>query len=190
MPLPAARIDRPAAIRRALGELVAERGFHGTSMAAVAERAGVATGTAYVHYASKDDLIYATYLEIKADLAEDLLKNADPAGSPRERFDLAWRTVYQHFMERPDAARFLTQIEESPYFATAHRLLEERGEDPLLAEAARPEVAALLVPLPIELLYSLSFGLAVRMAASGTAMGEPGLTTLLDSCWRAITRSA
>jgi TetR/AcrR family transcriptional repressor of multidrug resistance operon len=183
-------IDRPAAIRRALRELVAEHGFHGASMAAVAKRAGVATGTAYVHYASKDDLIYATYLEIKAGLAADLLAGADPAGSPRERFDYAWRTVYRHFSERPDSARFLTQIEESPYFAAAHRLLEEKGEDPLLAEAARPEVAALLVPLPIELLYSLSFGLAVRMAASGTAVDDAGLTTLLDSCWRAITRSA
>ncbi len=187
---PEARIDRPAAIRRALRELVAEHGFHGASMAAVAERAGVATGTAYVHYASKDDLIYATYLEIKAALAEELLTNADPEGSPRGRFEYAWRTVYRHFQERPDSAKFLAQIEESPYFPTAHRLLEEKGEDPLLAEAARPEVAALLVPLPIELLYSLSFGLAVRMAASGTAVDDGGLTTLLDSCWRAITRSA
>ena len=31
-------------------ELVAENGFRGTSMAAVAQRAGVATGTAYVHF--------------------------------------------------------------------------------------------------------------------------------------------
>ena len=41
--------DRPAAIRRALRDLVAERGFHGASMGAVAKEAGVAAGTAYVH---------------------------------------------------------------------------------------------------------------------------------------------
>ncbi len=36
-------VDRPAAIRRALRDLVAERGFHGASMGAVAKAAGVAT---------------------------------------------------------------------------------------------------------------------------------------------------
>lgn len=53
--------DRPAAIRRALRDLVAGRGFRGASMSAIAESAGVATGTAYVHYASKKELVLATY---------------------------------------------------------------------------------------------------------------------------------
>ncbi len=66
--------DRPAAIRRALRDLVAERGFHGASMASVAKRAGVATGTAYVHYSSKEEVVFATYLEIKSDLAEAVLE--------------------------------------------------------------------------------------------------------------------
>ena len=41
-------------------------GFHGASMGAVAREAGVATGTAYTHYASKDDLV----------LAADMARNA------------------------------------------------------------------------------------------------------------------
>jgi AcrR family transcriptional regulator len=43
------KADRAAAVRAALRTLVAERGFHGASMGAVAREAGVATGTAYVH---------------------------------------------------------------------------------------------------------------------------------------------
>ncbi len=185
---PEPHVDRPAAIRRALRELVAEHGFHGASMAAVAERAGVATGTAYVHYASKDDLVYATYLEIKGDLADDLVIGVDPSAAPRDRFEQAWRAIYRHFVKRPECAKFLTQIEESPYFSTAFRMLQEGGGDPLLSEAARPEVADLLVPLPIELIYSLSFAIPIRLAASGTEIDEAGLTTLIDSSWRAITR--
>jgi len=49
------RVDR-AALVGALLELVAERGFQVTSMAAVAERAGVAPGAAYVRHASKMSL--------------------------------------------------------------------------------------------------------------------------------------
>ena len=44
--------ERAARIRRALVELVAEHGLHGAGMSAVANRAGVGTGTAYVYYAS------------------------------------------------------------------------------------------------------------------------------------------
>ena len=39
-PMTTTRVDRAALVRRALVELVAERGFRGTSMGAVAERAG------------------------------------------------------------------------------------------------------------------------------------------------------
>ncbi|MGZ4707901.1 MAG: TetR/AcrR family transcriptional regulator, partial [Acidimicrobiales bacterium] len=58
-------VDRAAAVRAALRTLVARNGFHGASMSAVAAEAGVGTGTAYVHYASKDELVLATYLEVK-----------------------------------------------------------------------------------------------------------------------------
>ena len=75
-------VDRPAAIRRALRNLVAERGFHGASMGAVAKEAGVATGTAYVHYESKEELVYATYLEIKAGLSAAVMTGFDSTAEP------------------------------------------------------------------------------------------------------------
>ena len=84
------RIDRPAAIRKAMRDLVAENGFHGSSMAAVAKAAGVATGTAYVHYESKEELVYATYLEIKSDLATAVTELLDDDVAPAERYRQMW----------------------------------------------------------------------------------------------------
>ena len=48
-------------IIRAAMELIAGHGFHGAPMALVAERAGVAAGTIYRYFESKDDLIRATH---------------------------------------------------------------------------------------------------------------------------------
>jgi TetR/AcrR family transcriptional regulator, multidrug resistance operon repressor len=56
-------VDRSAAVRSALRTLVARNGFHGTSMSAVASQVGAAAGTAYIHYASKDESALAAYLE-------------------------------------------------------------------------------------------------------------------------------
>jgi TetR/AcrR family transcriptional repressor of multidrug resistance operon len=182
-----ASVDRPAAIRRALRDLVAERGFHGTSMGAVAAAAGVAAGTAYVHYASKAELVYATYLEIKRELGAAAIAAADPDAPPQERYRQMWMAAYRHLSAEPRRARFLTQLEESPYHETAHRLLLEQG-DPLVEEAARPDIAELLVPLPAELLYSLSLGTAVRLVASDLRLDDAQLETLVAAGWRAITR--
>jgi AcrR family transcriptional regulator len=57
--------DRAAAVRAAVRTLVARKGFHGASMSAVAREAGVATGTAYTHYASKDELVLDAYCETR-----------------------------------------------------------------------------------------------------------------------------
>lgn len=181
------RVDRPAAIRKALCDLVAEHGFHGASMSAVAKAAGVATGTAYVHYRSKEELIYATYLEIKRDLGVDVLGRVDRGAPPSERYAQLWRATYEHMAAAPNRARFLTQLEESPFHETALRRLEEQG-DPLAEQARDPDFTKLLIALPVELLYTLSIGVAVRLAASRASLTVAEVETLIRATWRAVTK--
>jgi len=179
-------IDRPRAIRRALRDLVADRGFHGASMAAVAKAAGVATGTAYVHYESKEDLVYATYLEIKQDLGDAVVAQLDADAGPRQRYGQMWMAIYRHLLEEPERAKFLTQLEESPFYERAHQRVLEQG-DKLMVEANRSDLAELVVPLPMEVVYLLSMGIAVRLVASGVSLGKGELETLVEATWRAVT---
>lgn len=179
-------VDRPAAIRRALRDLVAERGFHGASMGAVAKEAGVATGTAYVHYESKDELVFATYLEIKSGMGAAVLEDFDPSMSPLDQWSHIIKTSYRYFEEEPKRARFLTQLEESPYYEEAHARLAAEGD--LLAEAARSdEFMALRVDLPLEVIYALSLGVAVRLVAAGTRLKDEEIDTLVTATWRSVT---
>jgi TetR/AcrR family transcriptional repressor of multidrug resistance operon len=180
-------MDRPAAIRRALRDLVAERGFHGASMGAVAKQAGVATGTAYVHYASKDELVFATYLEIKAELGAAVFKGFDDQAPPREQWCHLLTAAYHFFEEEPERARFLTQLEESPFYEEAHARLVALG-DPLSESIRRPEFMNLVVDLPLEVIYTLSLGVAVRLVAAGTRLKDEEIDTLVTATWRAVTR--
>lgn len=182
-----AATDRPAAIRRALRDLVATQGFHGTSMSAVAKAAGVATGTAYVHYESKEELVYATYLELKAELSAAVLADFDETAPPSEWWRHILTTAYGHLSEAPERARFLTQLEESPYYEEAHARLMAQG-DPLYAAAEQEDLVALLVPLPGEVIYALSFGVAVRLIAAGVQLEPDELDLLVDATWRAVTK--
>ncbi len=183
--------DRAERVRRAFLELVAERGFH-ASMGAVAERAGVAAGTIYVHHASKDDLLLAVYREIKRDLGAASVVGLDPTARPEDRFRTVWHNMFQHLAADPIRARFLVQVEASPYARMAHAAAIEDGVDPLIAAAAAPDLAPLLADLPGEVLYDLGFGSAIRLAARADGPADlvdpAAADRLIDACWRAITR--
>ena len=178
--------DRPTAIRRALRDLVAARGFHGASMSAVAREAGVAAGTAYVHYGSKDDLVVATYLEVKRELGQEVMAALDPAAEPRGRYLHMMTAMHEHLRREPERARFLTQLEESPFHERARAELFAAG-DPIAEEATRPDLAERLVDLPLDVIYQLSMGVIVRIVASGVPLTDAELHTLIDATWRAIT---
>ena len=185
----APKTDRAAAVRAALRSLVAERGFHGASMGAVAREAGVATGTAYVHYASKDELVIAAFVESKQRLGEAAAGAAAGETSPPEIFRALWKGIYRHLAADPSEARFLIQVEGSPYAVAAHEAAMARDDDPLMAIASAPEIARQLEPLPPEVLYEIGLAPAVRLAARGTPLSERDLDRAASSGWRAVSRS-
>lgn len=181
------RVDRAAAVREALRALVAERGFHGASMSAVAAEAGVATGTAYTHYGSKDELVLAAYLETKAELGAAAVAAAGEESDPARRFAAIWLGIHRHLDANRDHALFLLQVDVSPYRRSAHEAAMAE-HDPLLEQALSPGIAALLLPLSLEVLYDLGLGPAVRLAASGARLRAAELEAVAAACWRAISR--
>ena len=187
---PATKIDRAAAVRRALVELVAVRGFRGTSMAAVAERAGVATGTAYVHYASKDELIIAAYVEVKQQMDEAAIAAVDPADIARNRFLALWRAIHDHMTADPVRAQFLLQIGTSPYRDAAAAAVFANEDDPMLDFAAAEDFVRIVIDLPPMVLYDLGIRPAIATAAGGDELSNAQLSMLAHACWRAITRDA
>ena len=184
----AERTDRAAAVRAALRALVAQNGFHGSSMSAIAREAGVATGTAYTHYASKDELVLAAYCETKVALGVAATAGLDPDLPAEGRFRLLWLACYRYLRENPDHARFLLQVEHSPYRGPAHESALANENDPLLAQVARPDIAERLRPFPLDVLYELSLGPAVRLAAGGVELTDAQLDEIADACWRAVSR--
>ena len=185
---PRTEIDRAAAVRAAMRSVVADRGFHGASMAAVAKAAGVATGTAYTYYESKDDLVLAAYLEVKARAGQAAAAAVDADAAPATRFAQLWRGMLDHLRAHPDDARFLVQVDASPYAGVAHAEAMAVVDDPMAAEAAHADMVEALAPLPPLVLYDLGVAPAVRLVAGGTDLDDATLDRLVEQCWRAVSR--
>ena len=55
------RQERAALILQVAEEVLTEKGYHETSMDEIAARVGIAKGTVYLHFPSKEDLVFALF---------------------------------------------------------------------------------------------------------------------------------
>ncbi|CAH0990448.1 HTH-type transcriptional repressor Bm3R1 [Sinobacterium norvegicum] len=71
-------VDKRQKILNTALTLFVEQGYHATSTASLAKKAGVANGTVFHHFGSKKQLINELYLSIKTELADNILPKEEP----------------------------------------------------------------------------------------------------------------
>lgn len=99
-----ARLDaRRAAILTAAGDLLAEDGYSGCTITAVAERAGAATGTVYKQFADKAALVAELFRAIVT-REVDAVRAAASAGSSAERTAAVIETFAGRALKHPRRA--------------------------------------------------------------------------------------
>src|SRR5687768_16503726 len=94
--------EKKKAILDSTLELIRQNGFHGTPMSLVAHKAGVACGTIYHYFDSKDRLITELYAYVKT-MTENALLEGDQAEMAFEDRFFTFLTKHCHFyMKNPN----------------------------------------------------------------------------------------
>ena len=70
-----------------------ERGFYGTAMPQIAEKAGVASGTIYHYFDSKEALVNALYRSWKTVVAQRVFMAFPQDAGAREQFRVMWNEM-------------------------------------------------------------------------------------------------
>lgn len=92
-------------ILEAAVKVFAEDGFHKAKISKVAEVAGVATGSVYVYFKNKDDLLITIFQGLWEKLYEELKSiTANKMLSPVEKIDAMLDLVFDMFTENPALA--------------------------------------------------------------------------------------
>ena len=102
----AARADRRDAILRAAIDVFAGRGFFNAQVADVARAAGVAAGTVYLYFESKDDLLVSIFERTMRDAIADGRAAVAPVRDPVEQL----RTVARVHLDRMGRDRSLAVV--------------------------------------------------------------------------------
>lgn len=168
-PVPDLAPTRREAILRSALALMSERSFGQTAVPEIASRAGVAAGTIYRHFESKQALVNALYRACKADLAAHLDRAVEGADGARALVSRLWRGLYAFWQEQPESLRFLEMHRHQPYLDAASRQLAGDVFRRVTALLERAQAHGSLRRDPPDLLIALAFGAFVGWAKEAEA---------------------
>ena len=163
--------EKQQAIAAATFTLVEQVGLSGLTMAAIARQAGIATGTLYIYYKSKEELLNALYEQVKGALARLITADADAAMPFRARFHRNWTRLLRHRLAHYPETVFMEQYYNSPWFSEASRQFSARFTSECLGFFDEARAQQIVKDVPTMLLASSFFG-SVREAAGLLRSGD------------------
>jgi AcrR family transcriptional regulator len=179
-------------IIRAAMELIAERGFHGAPMALVAERAGVAAGTIYRYFESKDDLIRETHAFVEQQILAVLTEGYHEEQPVRDRFLHIGRRLVEYFIASPMKFRFMEQFFNSPYGADHRRekLFGNKEKSIIFKLFDEALEQRIIKALPLPVLCALTFGPLVDVCRDHIlefiVLDESLIEQTVAACWDGV----
>ena len=184
--------DKRCAIMRATLDLVAVQGFHGAPMALVAERAGVAAGTIYRYFDSKDVLINEVYHYLEERFFAAVMEDYPEDSPVRERFLHIGKVLVRYCIGAPLEFRFLEQFHNSPY-GVAHRrekLFGKNNRD-IITELFNEALGKGIVKdLPLPVLFALTFGPLINISRDHilhfVELDDELISRCVEACWDAL----
>lgn len=100
------RQEREELILQAAEEMLAEKGYHETSMDEIAVRVGIAKGTVYLHFPSKEDLVMAIFERSVRKLLEGVEASIATETTTRAKMEAVLRFMYGGFFNKRGEALF------------------------------------------------------------------------------------
>jgi AcrR family transcriptional regulator len=188
------RSDKRDAVMQAALELVGENGFHGSPMAMIAQRAGVAAGTIYRYFESKDLLIRETYGRLEQQVLATV-KEEYPEDEPiREQYLHVCRQLFHYFLASPLEFRFIEQFHNSPYGVACRRdkILGKKDKDLITELFEEGQAQQILKELPLPVFFALTFGPLCDLCRDHIlqfiVLDEPLIVKTAEACWDAVKR--
>jgi AcrR family transcriptional regulator len=105
--------DKRNAILDAATRVFAERGLTAAPTSEISKQAGVAEGTLFTYFKTKDDLINALYREIKLQLADAMMSGFPRKKSVRTRLRHVWDGYVNWGLTNPEPRKVLAQLQVS-----------------------------------------------------------------------------
>jgi AcrR family transcriptional regulator len=153
--------DKRRAILAAAVRLIARTGLHNTPISAVAREAGVAAGTLYLYFPSKEAMINALYLEVLEDRSRAIAMQPPVAPKPTDmRGGLLqfWYALARWHLDHPDESNLLHQCRASAILTDETHETELRMNAAGFAQFEEVVASGALRPMSRQVFWALCAG--------------------------------
>lgn len=186
-------MDKKEAIINAALNLFVDNGFHGTATSKIAFEAGVANGTLFQYFKTKDELVIALYIHIKEELAAFVSKSTAENADIKETIKSQVLSTLYWALDNSTKFRFIQQFHTSPYVGQVAQETLHKQVEPHLTLINKGIKLGVLKPLPVDLVYSLVsnqvFGLYqfVTSRKLSKAKQKETIETTFEMLWDMMT---
>lgn len=111
--------DKQEAILETALALFTERGFAGTPTSLISKEAGVATGTLFFYFKTKEDLIDTLYRRVKSEAAQEMGRGLDAEKTAKDKFRRLGKNAARWGIKNPAKLKFMEQFAHSPFVSTS-----------------------------------------------------------------------
>jgi AcrR family transcriptional regulator len=186
-------MDKKASIINAALNLFVGYGFHGTATSKIAMEAGVANGTLFQYFKTKDELVIALYIHIKDELTDFVAKSTAENADIKETIKSQILSTLYWALDNATKFRFIQQFHSSPYLGQVEQETLQKHIDPHLALINKGIRIGVLKPLSADLIYSLMsnqvFGLYQFLTSKklSKAKQKETIETTFEMLWDMVT---
>lgn len=186
-------MDKRELIINAALKLFVDHGFHGTATSKIAQEAGVANGTLFQYFKTKDELIVSLYIHFKEELSGYIARNTAENKGIKEKIKTQILSSLFWALDHPTKFRFIQQFQTSPYISQVGQEEINKQIEPHLQLIQTAIKQGIIKPIPVDLVYALMinqvFGLYQFISSkklSKTKQQET-IETTFEMLWNMLT---
>ena len=183
------KLDISEQIFDATDRLMAKEGLHHLSMHKLAKEAGIAAGTIYLYFKSKDELLAQFVRRVFNKFVVAIEEGFDESQSFFEQYRKMWWNIWHFLQENPTIFARMNRYRSLPEFIEPGKETEHSCWEQFCLKGQAANVLADLDP---HMLFLLSLKTAIVLASDikflGTAVTDAMLESVIERSWRAIQK--
>lgn len=183
------KLDVSEQIFDATDRLMAKEGLHHLSMHKLAKEAGIAAGTIYLYFKSKDELLAKFAHRVFNKFVVSIEEGFDENQSFFEQYRKMWWNIWHFLQENPTILSNMNQYQSLPEFIEIFKTLENSCWERFRIKGQAANVLADLDP---HMLFLLSLKTAMVIASDNkflsTTVTDVILESVIERSWRAIQK--
>jgi AcrR family transcriptional regulator len=171
--------------------LIRDYGIAGITMAKIAKSSNLATGTLYIYFKNKEELINALYQSVEKKSSARFLEGYEPNEEFKTCLKKVWVNYLKNRIENHEESVFMEQYYHSPYITLAQKKIAEEMKAPVHAIINRGKNEGLLdKTIDTEMHFAAMIGFIREMAYEHVGgryiLNSERINTAFELNWRMV----